>query len=228
MKCLNFILTESGLELVPKSLIKHPAVLSYAKKRGRKPEQTLLDRSIHHSAMHNLPNALKRGRPDITHLTLLNILNSPLNKKGIVKVYVHTIQDKVIDVDSKVRLPKNYNRFIGLMEQLFSVKKVPPKGQPLLTLREQTISQLIKEINPSKVIAFTTLGKPVTLQEVCNNIVKEVNPTVLVGGFPHSHFSEETLKLASESVKVYSEALEAWIIAARLIYSCELALGITF
>jgi len=228
MKILNFILAESALELIPKSLINHPAILNYAKKRGKKPEQMLLDRSIHHTAMRNLPNAFKRGRPDIVHFTLLNILGSPLNRKGMVKVYVHTIQDKVIDVNSKVRLPKNYNRFIGLIEQLYEFKKVPPKGEPLLTLKDQNILELIKEIKPSKVIAFTTLGKPIILQKVCESIVKEDNPIVLVGGFPHNHFSEKILKASDEKVKVYNEALEAWIIAARVIYGCELALGINF
>jgi len=228
MKILNFILAESALELIPKSLINHPAILNYAKKREKKPEQMLLDRSIHHTAMRNLPNAFKRGRPDIVHFTLLNILGSPLNRKGMVKVYVHTIQDKVIDVNSKVRLPKNYNRFIGLIEQLYEFKKVPPKGDPLLTLKDQNILELIKEIKPSKVIAFTTLGKPIILQKVCESIVKEENPIVLVGGFPHNHFSEEVLKASDEKVKVYNEALEAWIIAARVIYGCELALGINF
>ncbi|MEM3727270.1 MAG: ribosome biogenesis protein, partial [Candidatus Bathyarchaeia archaeon] len=88
--------------------------------------------------------------------------------------------------------------------------------------------ELIKEVKPSKVVAFTTQGKLITLQKVCENLVKEEKPAVLIGGFPHGHFSEETLKLANEKVKVYNEVLEAWVIAARLVYSCELALGITF
>ncbi|MEM4649555.1 MAG: 16S rRNA methyltransferase [Candidatus Bathyarchaeia archaeon] len=228
MKILNFILAESALELVPKTLINHPSVVNYAKRRGKRPEETLLDRSIHHSAMRKLPNAFKRGRPDIVHFTLLNILGSPLNKKGLVKVYVHTIQNKVIDLNSEVRLPKNYNRFISLIEQLYQFKNIPPKNTPLLKLKDQTILELIKEVKPSKVVAFTTQGKLITLQKVCENLVKEEKPAVLIGGFPHGHFSEETLKLANEKVKVYNEVLEAWVIAARLVYSCELALGITF
>ncbi|GAG78396.1 unnamed protein product, partial [marine sediment metagenome] len=35
----------------------------------------ILDNALHHSAMKNLKNSEKRGRPDITHLCLLNPLN---------------------------------------------------------------------------------------------------------------------------------------------------------
>lgn len=228
MSALNFILAESALELVPERIANHPSVLNYARRRKKRPTKILLDRSVHHAAMSKLPNALKRGRPDIVHLTLLNLLCSPLNRRGLLKIYVHTNQNKVIRVNRMVRLPKNYNRFVGLMEQLFEAGRVPPKGVPLLSLKDEGLPELINELRPSRVVAFTTLGKPTTLQEVCRSMVNEPNPAVLVGGFPHGHFSKETLKLANEAVKVYEEALEAWVIAARIAYSYELALGINF
>lgn len=229
MGTLNFILADSALELVPEQIANHPSVLNHARRRRKRPTKILLDRAVHHSAMNKLLNASRRGRPDIIHLTLLNLLCSPLNRRGFLKIYVHTNQNKVVYVDRAVRLPKNYNRFVGLMEQLFEEGRVPPKGAPLLSLKDEKLPELIiNEVRPSKLVVFTTLGKPTPLQEVCRSIVNEANPAVLVGGFPRGHFSKETLELASEAVKVYEEALEAWVIAARVVHSYELALGINF
>ena len=65
----------------------------------------------------------KRGRPDIVHFTLLEALGSPLNLEGLLKIYVHTYSGYVIDVRPEVRLPRDCNRFSGLMEQLFQEGK---------------------------------------------------------------------------------------------------------
>ena len=47
---LNLLLADSELEMVPRELWSHPAVVQNAKKRGKKPSQVLLDASLHHSA----------------------------------------------------------------------------------------------------------------------------------------------------------------------------------
>ena len=116
---LTFILAESALETVPQELWKHPAIENYSEKKGKSPRLIVLDRSYHHAAMEGMKDGEKRGRPDIVHFSLLEALGSPLNREGLLKVYVHTFDDHVISVDPQTRLPKNYNRFIGLMEQLF-------------------------------------------------------------------------------------------------------------
>lgn len=46
---------------------------------------------------------------------LLTILDSPLNKSGHLKVYIHTKNNILIDVNSKLRIPRTYKRFEGLM-----------------------------------------------------------------------------------------------------------------
>lgn len=60
-----------------------------------------------------------RFRPDICHQSLLAILDSPLNKAGRVKgVYVHTTKNALIKISPKVRIPRTFKRFSGLMAQL--------------------------------------------------------------------------------------------------------------
>jgi len=163
----------------------------------------------------------KRGRPDIVHFALLEALGSPLNKERLLQVYVHTLSDHIITVNPEARLPRNYSRFVGLMEQLFESGKVPPEGQLLLELKHQSLSQLLHEIKPDYVIAFSTKGVPNTIEEAVLKLSNKERPAVLIGGFPHGHFSETTLKLVNELICIDPDMLETWTVTSRLIYECE-------
>ncbi|MEM4418885.1 MAG: 16S rRNA methyltransferase, partial [Candidatus Nitrosocaldus sp.] len=62
---ITLIIAEASLELVPDEIAWHSAVKKHAKRQGREPKEILLDRSYHHTAMLNLKDAYRRGRPDI-------------------------------------------------------------------------------------------------------------------------------------------------------------------
>jgi len=226
---LNLILAESALETTPEKLWKHPAIQKYAKLRRKHPRFVLLDRSYHHGAMKSLEQNAKRGRPDIVHFALLEALGSPLNKEGLLQVYVHTFNDYVIKVNPETRLPRNYSRFVSLMEQLFEYGRVPPQKTQtaLLTLEHKTLTQLVREVKPSYVLALTRTGKSCTLEEAISKLSNEKRPVLIVGGFPHGHFSEATLKLVNETVCIYPDMLETWTVTSRAIYEYERALSVS-
>jgi len=223
---LTLVLAESALETVPQSLWSHPAIVSHARKWGKSPRHILLDRSYHHAAMKRLPQAYKRGRPDIVHFSLLEALGSPLNREGKLQIYVHTINDSTITVNPKARLPRNYSRFVGLMEQLFELGRVPPKEIPLLKLGQKTFPQLIHEIKPTYIMALTRKGSPKTLEEAISRLSGEEKPAVIIGAFPRGHFSEETINMANEAVCIDPETLEAWTVTSRVIYEYERAISL--
>lgn len=177
--------------------------------------------------MKKLEEDEKRGRPDIVHFTLLEALGSPLNREGLLRIYVHTINDYVITVNPETRLPRNYDRFVGLMEQLFELGGVPPTGQVLLNLEPKTLPQLLHEITATHISAFSRRGSPHTLEEVFSGLSAEKMPVVIVGAFPHGYFSEATIKLADELVCIDPEMLEAWTLTSRMIYEYERAISLT-
>jgi rRNA small subunit pseudouridine methyltransferase Nep1 len=218
---LILILAESALETIPRSLWSHPAIKRHSKRRMKPPKHILLDRSYHHSAMKNLEESEKRGRPDIVHFALLEALGSPLNKERLLQVYVHTNNNYVITVNSEARLPRNYNRFVGLIEQLFALGKVPSKGQTLLKLEAKTLSQLLDEAETDYVMAFSRKGSPKTLEEASFRLLEKQRPAILIGGFPHGHFSETTIRLADEIVCIDPDMLETWTLTSRVIYEYE-------
>jgi rRNA small subunit pseudouridine methyltransferase Nep1 len=219
-------LAEAALETVPKDLWSHPAVRRHAKRQGKPPAHLLLDRTLHHSAMRRLAENEKRGRPDITHFALLETLGSPLNKEGHLQTYIHTNNDYVITVNPNTRLPRNYNRFIGLMEQLYQLGKVPSEGETLLKLEHKTLQNLLTETGADYVIFFSREGSPKTLEDVISNLSAKQRPVVVVGGFPHGHFTKTTTQLADEIVCVDSQMLEAWTLTSRIIYEYERAISL--
>jgi len=176
--------------------------------------------------MKRLKESEKRGRPDIVHFALLEALGSPLNKEGFLQVYVHTNNDYMITVNSEARLPRNYNRFIGLLEQLFELGRVPSMAQALLRLERKTLTQLLDETEPDYVMAFSRRGSPATLEEAISRLLEKRRPTVIIGGFPHGHFSETTIRLASEVVSIDREMLETWTLTSRVIYEYERAISL--
>lgn len=224
MPRLLFILAESALELVPKEMVRHRSVSALAKRRGKRPDQLLLDRSYHHDAMKRLPQAFRRGRPDIVHLTLLSILGSPLEREGLMDVFVHTLDDNVIRVNPSARLPKNYERFVGLIEQLYEDKVVPAEGERLLELRQQTLTGLLEELRVDHVVAFGVNGRSHVLRELFADLPRRERIGAIVGGFPKGHLKPENEKLASELVRIDKDSLEAWQVASRIVYEFECAI----
>ena len=216
---LNFVLAEAALELVPKEIWSHPAVVGDAKRRGKKPGEMLLDRSFHHAAMAKLRDSEKRGRPDLVHVTLLNVTGTPLYLEGKVKVCVHMNPGDVIVVAERTRIPKNYLRFRGLIEKCLIER--PADG--LLSLHELTFSGLLKERRPDKTFGLTVRGRQVDLEDLGREVVAARNPAVVVGGFPHGHFSGEVEKALDETVRIDPRPLEAHVVAARVVYEVERA-----
>ncbi len=218
---LSFVLAESALELVPKEVRSAPDVVSDARRRGAEASEILLDGSFHQSAMLRLKEAEKRGRPDLVHVSLLAVTGTPLYLDGGVKVFVHTYDDKVLELAEETRIPKNYLRFRGLAEQVLS----EGKGTDLVKLRNGGIKEVVGEAAPDMVCGLSVQGKMTKLTDLAGRLAAARQPCVLVGGFPHGHFSKETLQEVEELVRVDPRPLEAHVVAGRLVYELERALG---
>tara|TARA_Y100000590_G_scaffold41806_1_gene44576 strand:- start:18 stop:686 length:669 start_codon:yes stop_codon:yes gene_type:complete len=216
---LNIILAESSLELIPKEMNNHPSVISYSRKFKKSPSETLLDNSWHFAAMKGLENEIKRGRPDLVHITLLSLCTTPAFFKKKLNVYIHTIHDQIISIDNDTRLPKSYHRFQGLIEKLFFNGKIESDNQTLMKISKMTISQLLSDIKPSKVVGLTVQGKKTSLE----NLIHEIpdNACIVIGGFQKGHFNDETQKNLQGKFSINDESLESHLVASRLVYEYE-------
>ena len=222
---LSLILAESSIELVPNEIAGHPAIIKWAKRKKKDPRQLVLDQNYHHSAILRLgKSGVGRGRPDIVHFSLLVALGSPLNADNQLNCYVHTRDGHVIEIDPRTRLPRNTDRFTSLIEQLYQDSVVPSSGPALLKLKKESMKSLLGTILPDRVVALTTLGSPSPMEAIAEGLRQSERPVLLVGGFPTGHFSDGTMTLASEKIRIDRRSLEAWTIVGRAVYDYEKAI----
>ncbi|NXD03866.1 NEP1 methyltransferase, partial [Certhia familiaris] len=74
-------------------------------------------------------------RPDITHQSLLMLMDSPLNRAGLLQVYIHTKKNVLIEVNPQTRIPRTFDRFCGLMVQLLHKLSVRAADGPQKLLK---------------------------------------------------------------------------------------------
>jgi len=229
---LTMVIAESALQLVPEEIQVHSQIKQYARRREKAAGEVLLDRAFHDLAMRKLARIHYRvppermGRPDIVHNTLLQVLETPLNWEGQLRVFVHTQDDHVIWINPTVRLPKNYTRFVGLLEHLYKEKQVPNRNEPLLRLYQADLPHLIQQLKPTKVLGFSTLGQPMLMRNVALLASGLREPLVVIGGFPRGHFSSKTRRVIDGIYAVDRQPLDAWVVAGRFIYDFEWAIGL--
>jgi len=186
---------------------------------NKKPSEVILDISWHFAAMKGIKDEIKRGRPDLIHFCLLECCTIPLYFEKKLRVYVHTIDDKVIFVGDNVRLPKSYHRFVGLIEKLYSEGKIEQNGERLLEIKDMTFSDLIDKISAKKVIGFSTKGQTRSYDKIAQDVGED--SCIVVGGFSKGHFSDKTLKRINDFVSVDKNPLEAHVVISRVLYECE-------
>eukprot|EP01029_Cantina_marsupialis_P027960 TRINITY_DN774233_c0_g1_i1.p1 TRINITY_DN774233_c0_g1~~TRINITY_DN774233_c0_g1_i1.p1 ORF type:complete len:225 (+),score=59.36 TRINITY_DN774233_c0_g1_i1:60-734(+) len=74
-----------------------------------------------HKRLHKDP---AKSRPDISHQCLLALMDSPLNKAGLLQVFLRTDKNVLIEIDPSTRIPRTFKRYAGLMVQLLHKMKI--------------------------------------------------------------------------------------------------------
>ncbi|HEX2014253.1 MAG TPA: ribosome biogenesis protein, partial [Nitrososphaera sp.] len=180
---------------MPHEIAGHAAVRNHARRLGVKPSEMLLDKSYHYAAMKSLRDSGKRGRPDIVHFALMEALSTPLFLNNMMRVYVHTLNDRIIAIADNLRIPKSYFRFEGLMMNLFRDGAVKSSdGTILMELAEGTFKDLLQNVKHEKVIGLSTAGVRSSAEKVAANATAVHDCAFVVGGFPRGHFSERTTR----------------------------------
>ncbi len=218
---LTIIFVECGLELIPFEIRKHPSIQKNLKKDSY--PSKLLDNAIHHSAMARLDGAEQRGRPDITHACLLNALGSTANKSGNLKIYLHTYENKIFEINSDIKLARNYNRFKGLMAKMLMENKIGNDNLLLISEFKGTLRDLVNTFDKKEVMLFSNKGElaesPLLLFD--NDLSKDF--IVIIGCFQKGFFTDEILELSNRLVSISHYSLDAWVVLSRVITLYEIA-----
>ncbi len=212
---LIMILADAELELVPEEFWDNRSVIKNAKRRKKKPSKILLDSSLHQSAFKDETEAQRRGRPDIVYSFLTLCLDSVANAEGKLTTAVHTRNDELIEVAPDIRLPKSYNRFAGLMEELFDKGAVPEK-KPLLTMtKDMTLESVLERYKPETTICFSPDGEMVDLIPLFSEVKRPV--ACIIGGFAEGDFSSPAAEHSDMVVSISSHLLKVWTVASNVL-----------
>lgn len=221
---LIIILVECGLELIPKKIRQHPAVKRNLSEKNYFSQ--ILDNSLHHSAMTVLKNKEKRGRPGIAHVCMLNALGSALNKSGNLRLFIHTLHNKIFEINSDIRMARNFNRFKGLVAKLLIDGNIIVDGLPLISRFEGNLSELIRTFENPHVSIYSSKGRLIkNYQEMFNEFNDKSFQTsvAIIGGFQRGDFSKEILALSNKLVSISKYKLDAWVVVNKIINFYEIS-----
>ncbi|KAI4297532.1 hypothetical protein L6164_037418 [Bauhinia variegata] len=122
-------------------------------------------------------------RPDIIHEALRCILDSPLNKAGMVgAIYVKIDQGAVFEVKPHVRIPRTCKRFCGVIMELLQKSSVRAKNtnEVLLRVVEEPMTRHLP-VNSHIVGLSYTSEKLVDIEEYVSVWSNDMSPVFVVG-----------------------------------------------
>ncbi|AAT43282.1 16S rRNA (pseudouridine(914)-N(1))-methyltransferase Nep1 [Picrophilus oshimae] len=212
---LNIVIGDAELETIPDEMRNDPVLRRMANKNKKDINYMLLDSNYMHSIIERYyPGKSNRfGRPDIIYIFLEVALESILNKSGNLRIFIHTKRNKVIEINPEVRLPKSYNRFQGLIEDLFRKNRIVYNGNTLLDMYDMDLLSLLSRFN--NVIVLSPHGEKNRL----NNIISD-DVCFLIGGFSEGDYITDVYK-KYKSYSIFNEELTIWSVGMEVITEYE-------
>ncbi|KAJ1422594.1 hypothetical protein SESBI_12941 [Sesbania bispinosa] len=156
-------------------------------------------------------------RPDIIHEALRCILDSPLNKAGLVGgIYVKIDQGAMFEVKPHVHIPRTCKRFCGVILELLQKSSVRAKdtNEVLLRVVEEPITRHLP-VNSHIVGLSYTSEKLVDIEEHVSVWNNDLSPVFVVGAmvngkvkrdYVHDYISDNS-ELAEIEKKKYSAVI---------------------
>ncbi|XP_056385191.1 ribosomal RNA small subunit methyltransferase NEP1 [Hyla sarda] len=160
-------------------------------------------------------------RPDITHQSLLMLLDSPLNRAGLLQVYIHTQRNVLIEVNPQTRIPRTFPRFCGLMVQLLHKLSVRAADGPQKLLK--VIKNPITDHLPAGCVKIATSFQGDSVPCV-RDLVPSTEPMMIViGAFAHGSVNVD---FTERSVSISQYPLSAALTCAKICTAFEEVWGV--
>ncbi len=220
----TIILEEASLELVPKKFWMHESCKLYETRFGIPPEDQILDDNFHHEIIEKLPGREKRGRPDIVHFALLDIMSTPAYQDKQIRPILHTMNNVTILIADGVRLPRTEPRFLGVMSKILRNESGPLEKKFFEVIHDQEVKSLLQVVDHDEICCLTSEGILIDLPNFVSAKAgegKRKSLAWIVGGFARGHFKEEVKTLANDLIAISDRPLAAHVVTARLSYELE-------
>lgn len=225
--------SQKGKKIQPVIVLLDQASLETVKDRRGIYELLNCDdhRDLCRKKLHKDPNSF---RPDILHQELLALLDSPLNKAGLLRIYIATTKKVLIEINPSIRAPRTYKRFAGLMVQLLHKMKIKA-GNDSTTLLKIIKNPFSSHLPPgTRCFGFScegTLYSPITLAKNVVPIEPDTTgatpPTCFViGAMSTGHITIEDHPYIEKMISISSYPLSGAAAATRVMCGIEHHWGI--
>lgn len=179
----------------------------------------LLNCDDHANLLKKRKREASEARPDITHQCLLTLLDSPLNKAGLLQVYIHTHQNVLIEVNPQIRIPRTFKRFSGLMVQLLHKMSIRATNGSERLLR--VIKNPITDHFPTKCKKIGTESSSSKLVDINDYVItnfKDEPVVFVIGAFSHG---EVQVDYVDEMISYSKYPLSASVACGKLCCAFE-------
>ena len=166
-------------------------------------------------------------RPDIVHQCLLILSQCPLNRAGLLQVYVRTQNNELFKVDPHFAVPEDFNEFTKIMVQLIhQLRPVRAKkcSKQLLRLIKNPVTLHL----PVGCLKYGTSSKAKRVLRPSELVPAKDSPhkivTVVIGAMAHESCEPDYV---DEAVSISKYPLSAALVCAKLTNAFEQAWCVT-
>ena len=193
----------------------------------------ILNCDDHYKIIKSMKKKLEEFRPDIIHQCLLNLFDSPLNKVGLLQVYIHTNKNVLIEINPKTRIPRTFKRFSGLFSQLFLKNEIGISGvgdeaqgekkEIFLKILNTKIENLISDVPK---ILLSEKGRLVDIDTYCKNLEENLKDKknkdicFIIGTNPKGEI-DPMIKYNDDCISLSSFDLDSNIVCGKICSAFE-------
>ena len=190
----------------------------------------ILNCDDHYKTIKSMKKKLDEFRPDIVHQCLLSLFDSPLNKVGLLKVYIHTNKNILIEINPKTRMPRTFKRFSGLFTQLLLKNEIKTSdtNEVLLKVINSNIENILGKNIPK--ILLSEKGRLIDIDTYCRNLNMNLSSNsenmdntkvcFIIGTNPKGDI-DPFIKYNDDCISLSSFDLDSNVVCAKICTSFE-------
>ena len=177
----------------------------------------LITSDTHRTLIKKMGKSFEDYRPDVLHQCLLNLFESPLNKAGMLQVFIRTKENVLIEISPKTKIPRTIKRFNGLMGQLLNKYRIRAmnSSEVLFKIIKNPVTQYIPFGCP--IISTNEKSSLVKLDDYVNKL-KSNNVAFIVGAISKGDINVDYM---TESISISSFPLTAGIVCSKICNAFE-------
>eukprot|EP00921_Rhytidocystis_pertsovi_P012054 GHVQ01019521.1.p1 GENE.GHVQ01019521.1~~GHVQ01019521.1.p1 ORF type:complete len:227 (-),score=18.35 GHVQ01019521.1:611-1291(-) len=176
---------------------------------GKNHTLELLNNLDHRSRLRKQGRDPSDIRPDITHQCLMMLLDSPLNRAGLLLVYIRTAKNEMIQVSPQLTVPRTWPQFAAMAVTFLQKRKIKAveKNCVLIKMIKNDVDSILPPGGHK--IGFSVHGTDVVLRDYLEQYRDTTIPvTIVIGAVAHGDPAPDC-SFVDEPIRISSYGLSA-------------------